>query len=71
MDFRRNLEICTPYLGTLTGAYTDWTPLHERERLFPEDIGQERSVAVQERPRRVLGHQQRAFAWHGVKVPQR
>jgi len=38
MDFRRNLEICTPYLGTLTGAYTDWTPLHERERLFPEDL---------------------------------
>jgi homospermidine synthase len=38
LDFRRNLEIATPYLGTLTGAYTDWTPLHERERLFPEDI---------------------------------
>jgi len=38
MDFRRNLEIARPYLGTLTGAYTDWTPLHERERLFPEDI---------------------------------
>ena len=38
LDFRRNLEICTPYLGTLTGEYTDWTPLHERERLFPEDI---------------------------------
>jgi homospermidine synthase len=38
IDFRRNLEIATPYLGTLTGAYTDWTPLHERERLFPEDI---------------------------------
>ena len=27
-----------PYLGTLTGAYTDWTPLHDRERLFPEDL---------------------------------
>jgi len=38
MDFRRNLEVCSPYLGTLTGAYTDWTPLHERERLFPEDL---------------------------------
>ncbi|HEY4210421.1 MAG TPA: saccharopine dehydrogenase C-terminal domain-containing protein [Steroidobacteraceae bacterium] len=38
MDFRRNLEICTPYLGPVVGAYTDWTPLHERERLFPEDI---------------------------------
>jgi homospermidine synthase len=38
MDFRRNLEICTPYLGPVTGAYTDWTPLTDRERLFPEDI---------------------------------
>jgi homospermidine synthase len=38
IDFRRNLEICMPYLGTVTGAYTDWTPLHDRERLFPEDL---------------------------------
>jgi len=38
MDFRRNLEICVPYLGPVVGEYTDWTPLHERERLFPEDI---------------------------------
>jgi homospermidine synthase len=38
MDFRRNLEICRPYLGPVTGQYTDWTPLHERERLFPEDL---------------------------------
>jgi homospermidine synthase len=38
MDFRRSLEICMPYLGPVSGEYTDWTPLHERERLFPEDI---------------------------------
>ena len=38
MDFRRNLEICLPYLGPVVGAYTDWTPLHERERLLPEDL---------------------------------
>ncbi len=38
MDFRRNLEICQPYLGTVAGHYTDWTPLHERGRLFPEDL---------------------------------
>ncbi len=38
IDFRRNLEISMPYLGTLSGAYTDWTPLHDRERLFPEDL---------------------------------
>ena len=38
MDFRRNLELCMPYLGPVIGEYTDWTPLHERERLFSEDI---------------------------------
>ena len=38
MDFRRNLDVCMPYLGTVVGQYTDWTPLHERDRLFPEDI---------------------------------
>ena len=38
MDFRRKLEICMPYLGPVVGEYTDWTPLHERERLFAEDI---------------------------------
>ena len=38
MDFRRALEICMPYLGPVVGQYTDWTPLHERDRLFPEDI---------------------------------
>jgi homospermidine synthase len=38
MDFRRALEICMPYLGSVIGEYTEWTPLHERERLFPEDL---------------------------------
>src|SRR5260370_42336918 len=38
MDFRRCLEICMPYLGPVAGEYTDWTPLHERDRLFPEDL---------------------------------
>ncbi|MET0293300.1 MAG: saccharopine dehydrogenase NADP-binding domain-containing protein [Steroidobacteraceae bacterium] len=38
MDFRRNLEVCAPYLGTVTGEYTDWTPLTDREKLFPEDL---------------------------------
>ena len=38
MDFRRTLEICMPYLGPVVGEYTEWTPLHERERLFPEDL---------------------------------
>ncbi len=38
IDFRRNIEISQPYWGKVVGAYTDWTPLTDRERLFPEDI---------------------------------
>jgi homospermidine synthase len=38
MDYRRILEICTPYLGPVVGAYTDWHPLVERGRLFEEDL---------------------------------
>jgi homospermidine synthase len=38
MDFRRNLEICMPYLGPVVGRYTEWTPLSDRERLFPEEL---------------------------------
>jgi homospermidine synthase len=38
IDFRRILQICLPYLGPVIGQYTDWTPLSDRERLFPEDL---------------------------------
>jgi homospermidine synthase len=38
MDFERPLSICMPYLGTVVGAYTDWTPLHQRGELFAEDL---------------------------------
>jgi homospermidine synthase len=38
MDFQRPLEICRPYLGTVVGKYTDWTPLHQRGELFAEDL---------------------------------
>ncbi|MEO5365448.1 MAG: saccharopine dehydrogenase NADP-binding domain-containing protein [Magnetococcus sp. WYHC-3] len=38
MDFQRILDIARPYLGEMVGAYSDWTPLQERQRLFPEDI---------------------------------
>jgi homospermidine synthase len=38
LDHRRILEICRPYLGTITGSYTEWSPLSDRERLFPEDL---------------------------------
>jgi homospermidine synthase len=38
MDFHRCLEVQMPYLGPVIGTYTDWTPLHDRPGLFPEDI---------------------------------
>jgi homospermidine synthase len=38
LDYERNLEICMPYLGTVVGEYTEWNPLHDRARLFPEDL---------------------------------
>lgn len=38
MDYERAMEIMEPYLGTMTGAYTDWTPLKDRPKFFKEDI---------------------------------
>ncbi len=38
MDFERPLDICMPYLGTVVGKYTDWTPLYQRGELFAEDL---------------------------------
>ena len=38
MDFARNLDVQKPYLGKLVGAYTDWTPLQQRNTLFAESI---------------------------------
>ena len=38
MDFRRCLEIQTPYLGKVHGAFTDWNPLKDRNQLFPEKL---------------------------------
>ena len=35
MDFQRCLEVQTPYLGPVIGAYTDWTPIDGRGVLFP------------------------------------
>ncbi len=37
-DFRRCLEVQSPYLGPVKGYYTDWTPLDNRPGLFAEDI---------------------------------
>ncbi len=41
MDYRRILDLCEPYLGPVVGAYSDWTPLTDRETLFPEDLDRE------------------------------
>ena len=41
LDFRRCLEVQTPYLGPVIGEYTDWTPLTDRGVLFPEDLDTE------------------------------
>ena len=42
MDFRRCLEVQTPYLGPVVGVYTDWTPLRDRgSGLFPDDLDRE------------------------------
>jgi len=38
MDYERNLAICMPYLGTVVGEYTSWTPLDRRGELFAEDV---------------------------------
>ena len=38
LDFQRVMEVMRPYLGKMTGAYTDWTPLKDHEMFFPTDI---------------------------------
>ncbi len=38
LDFERILALARPYLGELVGAYSDWTPLADRGRLFAEDL---------------------------------
>lgn len=38
IDFNRCLEVQRPYLGSVIGVYTDWTPLSGRPGFFPEDI---------------------------------
>jgi homospermidine synthase len=38
LDHARVLDVARPYLGDVLGQYTDWTPLLDRGRLFPEDL---------------------------------
>jgi homospermidine synthase len=39
LDFGRILATARSYLGRLDGAWSDWTPLTGRGRLFPEALG--------------------------------
>ena len=38
MDHERVLEVAEPYLGTMCGVWSDWTPLSNRRGLFAEDV---------------------------------
>jgi homospermidine synthase len=38
LDHARVLQVAEPYLGDVVGEYSDWTPLLDRGRLFPEEI---------------------------------
>ncbi|WP_133128482.1 homospermidine synthase [Legionella nagasakiensis] len=38
LDFKYILDVASPYLGKVGGFYTDWTPLTDREYLFPETL---------------------------------
>lgn len=38
MDYKEVLDFIRPYLGEVVGAYSDWTPLKDRGRLFEEDL---------------------------------
>jgi homospermidine synthase len=38
LDFELVLAVARPYLGRVTGAWSDWTPLTGRGRLFPEAL---------------------------------
>lgn len=38
MDYAEVLEIAANYWGALVGEYSDWNPVKDRPRLFPEDI---------------------------------
>lgn len=38
LDHETCLAIASPYLGKLTGKFTDWTPLQGRGELFPETL---------------------------------
>lgn len=41
IDYEDILELARPYLGELIGEYGNWTPLHDRGWLFPENVDSE------------------------------
>lgn len=38
LPYEEILGITDPYMGNLVGEWTDWTPLQDRGKLFPEDL---------------------------------
>lgn len=38
LPFDELMSLCSPYLGEIVGAYSDWTPLKDRQKLFAEEI---------------------------------
>lgn len=38
IDFKRIMDIITPYMGKMTGAFSDWTPLKSADLSFNADI---------------------------------
>ena len=38
LPYDKIINICKPYLGTMISAWTDWTPLKDRNKLFKEDV---------------------------------
>jgi homospermidine synthase len=41
LDHDQVLDFIRPYLGEVVGAYSDWTPLADRSKLFEEDLDQD------------------------------
>jgi homospermidine synthase len=41
LDHARVLEVALPYLGTMAGEYSYWTPLLERGVMFAEDVNED------------------------------
>jgi homospermidine synthase len=38
LDYKRAIEVATPYLGEIVGKYSDWTPIKNFTNLFPRPV---------------------------------